>query len=133
MANPDPQALLTAANCYSCFGSDRGSMELLKLALLQKILLAQNPNAVTDPQTLLSQASCYSCFASSPGLMQLLELALLGNIAANGAGASGSVLCGSGAPSNANAPTGSCGIYYDNNPASPTYGQIWQWSGTAWV
>ena len=64
---------------------------LLKLALLQQILLAQNPNAVTDPQTLLCQANCYACFASSPGTMALLELALLAQIAANPGGGGGGV------------------------------------------
>lgn len=94
MASQDPQTLLTAANCYSCFGSDRGLMELLKLGLLKQILIAQNPMAATDPQSLLSQANCYSCFANSPGIATLLELALLAQIAANGStggGGSGAV------------------------------------------
>lgn len=79
----DPQTLLAAASCFSCYGSDRGLMELMKLALLQQILLAVNPNAVTDPQTLLAQANCYSCMGNS-AQWQLMELALLAQIANNG-------------------------------------------------
>lgn len=59
-------------------------MELIKIALLRQILLAQNPAAVTDPQTLLSQAQCYVCFANSSTYLALLELALLAQISNNG-------------------------------------------------
>lgn len=80
----DPQSLLASASCFSCFGSDRGTMELLKLALLRQLVMASNPMAVLDPQTLLSEANCLSCFGSSPAQMQLMELALLSQIAAGG-------------------------------------------------
>lgn len=76
----DPQSLLSQANCFSCFGSDRGMMELLKLALLKQLVLAENPMAATDAPTLLAQSNCYSCYGSSPGIMQLLELGLLAQL-----------------------------------------------------
>jgi hypothetical protein len=73
----DPQSLLTQAQCYQCYASDRGMMTLLKLALLQQIVLAQNPGAATDAQSLLTAANCFSCYGANPGLMMLLKLALL--------------------------------------------------------
>lgn len=77
----DPAALLASANCYACYASDNGQMQLLKLALLQQILIALNPTADTSPATLLKQANCYSCFGSGAGTMRLIELALLQQIA----------------------------------------------------
>lgn len=77
----DPAALIASANCYACYASDSGQMQLLKLALLQQILIAIEPAADTSPQNLLNQANCYSCFGSGAGTMKLLELALLQQIA----------------------------------------------------
>jgi len=68
----DPQSLLGAVQCYDCY---LAQYNLLKLALLRQILLAQNPNAATDPQSLLNQAACYSCFSSQWALMELALLA----------------------------------------------------------
>lgn len=84
----DPQTLLNAAACYQCAGGG-GMTQLFKLALLQQILLALNPNAMTDPASLLAQANCYQCYGAQPGIMQLFELALLAQIATNGTGGGG--------------------------------------------
>lgn len=84
MSATDPQSLLTAANCYSCYGNIPGLMQLMRLALLQQILLNQNPMAAVDPESLLSQANCYSCFGVGAGELKLMELALLAQIANNG-------------------------------------------------
>ena len=86
----DPAALLASANCFSCFGSDRGTMELLKLALLQQIAIALGiPVANLDPAVLLANSACLNCYAGSPGMAQLMELALLLQIAQNGVGGGG--------------------------------------------
>ena len=86
----DPAALLASAQCFSCFGSDRGTMELLKLALLQQIAIALGiPVAQLDPAVLLANAACLNCYAGSTGMAQLMELALLLQIAQNGVGGGG--------------------------------------------
>jgi hypothetical protein len=80
MPATDPQSLLAAANCFSCFGSNPGLTELMRLALLKDYLLELNPMAATDPQSLLTSANCYSCFGSTSGQQQLIGLALLRQI-----------------------------------------------------
>ncbi len=102
--------------------------QLMKLSLLQQILLALNPSAMTDPQTLLDQAKCYQCMGG-PGEWQLMELALLAQIVANGGGggggATGSVLCGAVDPTVA--PSSTCAVYINT-----VSGQIFWFYGGSW-
>lgn len=125
----DAQSLLSAANCYLCYGGGKGTLDLIKLGLLRQILLANNSMADTSPQALLAAANCYACYAPSPGLMKLLELGLLAQIV-NAGGASG--LSGNGPPTityPAGPPNGKAGTSYMD---LLTYAIYW-WSGTAWI
>lgn len=81
MAATDSQTLLDAAKCYQCFAANGYSVELMKLAILQQILLASNAAADVSPQGLLQQASCYQCYASNDYMLKLIELGLLAKIA----------------------------------------------------
>lgn len=119
----DANTLLSETVCYECLAP--GQWQLLKLGLLKQILLANDPMADTSTTALLEAAKCYACL--SPGMWQLLELGLLQQIVdAGGGGSGGGVTCGSGVP--VAAPSGSCGLYYDNDT-----GIIYQWNGAAWV
>lgn len=80
----DAQSLLTAAECYQCYGASGYMLTLMKLGLLQQFVRAVNPMADTSPQALLSQAQCYDCNGGSLYSLQLMELALLAQIAAGG-------------------------------------------------
>jgi hypothetical protein len=77
----DPQSLLTAAQCYDCFGSSTYMLDLMKVALLAQISLAKNPANNVTPQGLLAAANCYQCFGASEYMLKLMELALLAQIA----------------------------------------------------
>lgn len=74
-----PNTLLAEANCFACFGAV-SSVQMIRLSLLARILLALNPVAATDPQSLLAYAKCFNCF-SNASLGDMMELALLDQIA----------------------------------------------------
>lgn len=128
MAAPSADTLLNEARCYECNTSNGYGLELMKLAVLRRILLAMDPTAVTDPSTLLNEARCYECSGANGYMLLLMELALLNRLVDSATALSGNVTCGTGAPTVA--PASGCGLYVqtDSVPA----GVIWQYYGGAW-
>ena len=74
MTTCDVQALLNSASCFDCLQG--GEVQLVKLALLSKILLALNPAADVSPQSLLNGANCFACYGNV-GTLRLIELQLI--------------------------------------------------------
>ena len=89
MADTTPQTLLAAATCYQCNSPNVYTLNLLKLAMLQKLVLTANPMADTSPQTLLAAASCYQCYAANPYALKMIELGMLNLLVQNGGGGLG--------------------------------------------
>jgi hypothetical protein len=65
--------------------------------------------------------------------LNLIQTQLLCLLVTGGGTGGGGATCGSGAP--VAAPSGTCGLYYDNDSGSPTAGGLWFWDngGSAWV
>lgn len=127
----DPATLLSESNCFSCYASP-GTVQLMMLALLRQIVLAQNPMADTSPQALLAQANCYRCFAGTESLLMLALLAQIANNGGGGGGSGGGVFEGSGAPSGLQPGQDGtkAAIYLDTDPGGLWYG--WSVLGQAW-
>lgn len=124
MASCDPQTLLASANAFASL--PWGMLEVVKTALLCKILQANNPMASCDVQSLLRDAGCFSCL--QPFQMQLVQTQLLCQIFQSGGSTDTCLMCGSGPPV-ANA-TCECSLYYDSNPNSATFMSFWAWDNT---
>lgn len=77
MAATPANELLAEVRCYACAGAS--DVELLRLAMLRRTLIALVPAADTSMNALLEYSKCYACFGAS--LVELLELALLDQIA----------------------------------------------------
>jgi hypothetical protein len=66
--------LLDEVKCYACTG-EIGMSQLLKLALLRRIALTNNPAADVTYQALIDSSECYLCLGIS--VYDALELGLL--------------------------------------------------------
>lgn len=105
-----PQAIATAASCYSCLPDPLAALIYL---------LAQNAG-VTDPQTIATNAACYSCLPDKmAAILYLLD---------SGGSAGGSVgdmvfLTGANVP--VAAPASGKGIAYNEVP------NVWVWNTTS--
>lgn len=76
MSQISVNTLLDEVKCYACLGISIN--QLIKLALLRRILLAASPSEDVSVGALMEYAKCYACYGSSAA--QLLELALLDKI-----------------------------------------------------
>lgn len=133
MADTTAKTLLAAAACYQCNAANSYELQMIKLALLKQILLAQNAMADTTPQTLLKQASCYSCYASNAYMLEMIELALLQQIVINGStggGGSGGTFGGNGSPVGVVFPTSAFAFYIQADSVPP--GLVWEYYNGAW-
>lgn len=119
MTAEEVQTLINDVPCDLC-NAPPGLQWYLVLAAL--IDLANGDPVPTTTQGLISEADCLLCLVP-PGLVPYLMVQALRDISSGGGGA---VTCGSGAP--VAAPSGTCGLYYDNDT-----GIIYQWNGAAWV
>lgn len=68
--------LLDEVKCYACLGASIS--QLIKLALMRRVLLAANPSADVSVAGLMEYAKCYACYGAST--VQLLELALMDQV-----------------------------------------------------
>ena len=82
----DAQSLINSVACYQCYTSSPYMAQLIELALLRQLVLAQNPGADVSPNALLDQVKCFECYSSSGYMLQLLELSLLLQLTGGGTG-----------------------------------------------
>lgn len=123
MATCNVQDLMTSASCFNCL-IDIRQVQLINLALLCKILKAQDPMATCDVQELMDSAKCFDCLSDFQ--LAMIQAQLLCEInEGGGTGVGSGVACGTGDP--VDPPTGSCGLYYRTDT-----GSIWLWDGATW-
>lgn len=130
----DPKTLLAEADCYLCYAGSGTQLELMKLALLARIMANLDPSVDTSPQALLSAAGCFSCYASSPFMLKLLEIGLLRLLAQNWVGTGQQIVeyvadptAEGVVPANINSPA----IAVSNNPALPWHN--WDTANHVWI
>lgn len=119
MAATDTNTLFSEGRCYECYG-ETSQTQILRLAILARILTASNPVAATDPQSLLSYGRCFGCIGMSAA--DIMELALLDQISASGTGGGGSGasnMSGNGGPTGVVIPN-AVGVLYFDDAAPPT-------------
>jgi hypothetical protein len=74
MATCDTQQLITDAECLKCLTP--GEQQLARLALLVRILKANDPSYVLNVQQLATDAQCFNCLLSYPGMIPIARLSL---------------------------------------------------------
>lgn len=79
MAATSAQTLFSEVSCYACAGASE--VQLLRLAMMRRTLLALLPSADVSFQGLMAYSKCYACYGAS--VPQLLEMALLDQISQN--------------------------------------------------
>ena len=111
-----PQQVASAAVCYDCIPA--GYRESVMI-----YLLAQIASNTMTPTELAAAAVCYDCIPAGYRLSVIIYL--LAQISAGGGAGGGGVTCGATDP--VAAPSGSCGVYYNN-----VSGAFFIWDGAAW-
>jgi len=123
MASCDIQELIDDGKCY--FALNAGEQEVVKLALLCRILQTLDPLATCNIQDLLDDGKCF--FGLSSGAQEVTELQLLCDISAAISGAL--PLSGAGDPNVLGVVGTQVGQTYFNTLSDATY----HWNGTLWV
>lgn len=118
--------LATDGACFGCL--DKTGLEVVKLALLCRILQILDPMATCDPVQLMQDGACFACLDAKQ--LKVVELQLLCNIAgeSGGGGGVGGVTSGAGNP--VAPPASGNGFYYKTTDSS-----VWAWDSALamWV
>lgn len=77
MAATNAQTLFDEGKCYLC-NTTANTAQVLRLALLRRILIANVPTADTSSGALMAYGACFACYGMTE--VDIIELALLDQI-----------------------------------------------------
>ena len=109
--------LVDSAKCFA--GLPRNQIELVKLALLCKILQAHTPMATCNVSSLVEDAKCF--VGLTPQQMQAVQIQLLCEILNSGGTGTTCIVCVDGDETPTDAAPCDCSIAYNQ------VGQFWFW------